>query len=104
MLRLIIRPSAELDVTSAEHWYRNQRDDLGDQFLSAIDAIVEAISAVPERFPIVYRGFRRALLQRFPYAVFFSLQPNVVFLVACIHQRRNPGFVRRRLRREGGAI
>ena len=103
VVRVIIRPNAELDTLSAESWYRNQRDELGDQFLVALDASVEAIGQAPERFPLVYRGFRRALLHRFPYALFFSLAGDRAFLVACLHQRRNPAFVRRRLRGERGA-
>ncbi len=101
-VRLIIRPAAELDIISAESWYRVRVEELGDQFVAALDASVDAISLEPERFPVVYRGFRRALLRRFPYAVFFSATPTVVFLVACIHLRRDPRFVRERLRREGG--
>jgi len=45
---------------------------------------------MPERFPVVYRESRRALLRRFPYAVYFVASSDLVSVVACMHARREP--------------
>jgi plasmid stabilization system protein ParE len=43
----------------------------------------------PAHFPIVYREFRRALMRRFPYAVYFIAQDEAVIVFAVLHQRRD---------------
>ena len=39
---LIIAPEADLDIAEAYAWYENQRTGLGEEFLSSIDACIEA--------------------------------------------------------------
>ena len=79
-LRVRIRPEAQRDIVSSARWYESREPELGVEFWGSLDRVVEAIREDPERFPMVYREFRRALLRRFPYSVFFRLGPkeNVV--------------------------
>jgi plasmid stabilization system protein ParE len=39
---------------------------------------------------------RRALLQRFPYAVYFILDDQIIVILAILHQRRDPAVWKRR--------
>jgi plasmid stabilization system protein ParE len=66
----IFRPAAAADVEDAYRWYEAQRAGLGDDFLVAVNAVIESLVAYPERFPIVYRQTRRVHLRRFPYSLF----------------------------------
>jgi len=45
---------------------------------------------MPERYPLVRGTVRRALLRRFPYAVFFVATADFVSVLACMHARRDP--------------
>jgi plasmid stabilization system protein ParE len=45
---------------------------------------------MPERFPVVRGTCRRALLRRFPYAVYFVPTAEVIQVIACLHASRNP--------------
>jgi plasmid stabilization system protein ParE len=56
----------------------------------AVEATVEAIAEHPSQFPVVYRGWRRAGVRRFPYGVFFEVQEHRIVVIACFHSRRNP--------------
>lgn len=62
-----------------------------DEFLAAADALINGIAEHPLRYPVIRRNTRRALLSRFPYAVYFRIYEEVVVVVACMHGRRNPG-------------
>ena len=73
MKRLRLTPEAELDLDEAHAWYLEQRPGLGGQFLRAVDASIGAILRHPEAYQLVDRKMRRALLRRFPYAVFFEV-------------------------------
>lgn len=88
--RLVVRPAAEADIVDAALWYEHRASGLGSEFLRAVDVSLAEVARMPERFPVVYRGSRRALLRRFPYAVYFVASPEIVSVVACMHARREP--------------
>ena len=86
----VFRPAAAADIEDAYRWYENQRKGLGDQFLDAVTACVEAVQRHPERFPVLHRDTRRALLRRFPYGLFYRIHGDTIIVVACFHVRRRP--------------
>lgn len=45
---LILAPEAEQDIAEAYGWYEDQRSGLGEEFLSCVDACIEAICRAPE--------------------------------------------------------
>ncbi|WP_437998808.1 type II toxin-antitoxin system RelE/ParE family toxin [Sorangium sp. So ce185] len=106
MSRLLVRPSAELDIREAADWYEGEEDGLGGQFVDELWHIVRRISDLPSQFPDVGRGVRRALLKRFPYAVYFLLcgegNERATVILAVLHQRRSPSVWKKRDRDEGG--
>jgi hypothetical protein len=44
----------------------------------------------PERDALIHRQLRRALVRRFPYAVYFGPEAAGVVIFAVLHQRRAP--------------
>jgi plasmid stabilization system protein ParE len=44
--------------------------------LSSVDACLEGIRRRPAMYPVVHESYRRSLIRRFPYAVFY--EPAVV--------------------------
>ncbi|MBI4526859.1 MAG: type II toxin-antitoxin system RelE/ParE family toxin [Deltaproteobacteria bacterium] len=62
----------------------------GEDFLAAVRTILESIVANPERFPVIHRQTRRALLRRFPYGLYYRIVDDQILIVACMHGRRNP--------------
>lgn len=90
MIPVIFRPDAEDDIDAIHDWYEEQRPGLGDEFFEELLATIENISAYPAGFRIVKRNTRRALLHRFPYAIYFRPRRDSILVVACIHSRRDP--------------
>ena len=89
-MQCIVRPAAAADIDEAFLWCQSQRPGLGHEFLAAADMLIDAIAEHPLRYPVVRRNTRRALLRRFPYAMYFRIYDDVVVVVACMHGRRNP--------------
>ena len=89
-MRCVVRPAAAADIDEAFLWYEAQRVGLGRQFLAAADTLINAIAEHPLRYPVIRRNTRRALLRRFPYAMYFRIYDDVIVVVACMHGRRNP--------------
>ncbi len=89
-MRCIVRPAAAADIDETFLWYEAQRPGLGLEFLAAADTLIDAIAEHPRRYPVVRRNTRRALLRRFPYAMYFRIYDEIIVVVACMHGRRNP--------------
>jgi plasmid stabilization system protein ParE len=89
MARVRVRPLAEADVAEAAAWYDAQESGVGPQFVAAIEVLLAQIAEFPASFPVVHRGLRRALVRRFPYAVYYRLQADLAEVIACTHVRRH---------------
>jgi len=90
MRRLFTRPRAQLDAEEAATWYESRRLGLGLLFLDELDSVLRRITAFPLQFPAIHRTVRRALLNRFPYAVYFAATDEEVSVIAVLHQHRRP--------------
>lgn len=75
-----------------------QRAGLGEDFLSSIDACIKRIRRNPDIYEIVHESYRRALVRRFPYAVFFDYSDDTVTTYCIFQTARDPEKWRRRLR------
>jgi plasmid stabilization system protein ParE len=78
------------DLSSAWDWYEARKPGLGDEFLAAVARCTDRVSANPVIFATVHRDVRRALLWRFPFAVFFVSDADSVLAIAVLHVRRDP--------------
>lgn len=87
-LSLTSRAISELREAAA--WYGLQRPGLGVAFLGALEATLQDLRTRPESFGLVAAEVRRALLDRFPYGVFFAIEPESVVVLAILHTRRDP--------------
>lgn len=94
---LVISPEAEQDVADAYAWYERQRVGLGEEFLSCVDACIQAIRRAPELSAVVHEDYRRALVRRFPYAVFYEFLHGAVTVYCVFHTARDPAKWRERL-------
>ena len=95
-MRLVVREAAEADIVEAARWYEQRSPGLGSEFLRAIDVALAEIARMPERYPVIRGKARRALLRRFPYAVYFIATPELISVFACLHARPDPGHLRER--------
>ena len=94
---VILKSQAEADLAQAHDWYQ-QQDMLGDKFLAAVEAAVLRVADGPERFPIIHKKVRRALVRGFPHSIYFLDEPNHIFVLTIVHQRRDPKLWKGRVR------
>jgi plasmid stabilization system protein ParE len=43
----------------------------------------------PERFRVLYRDFRRILVERFPYRIFYRIKGDNVIVMRVLHHARD---------------
>ena len=69
-MKVTPRPEAEADLGDAAGWYEARREGLGSRFLDEVRQVIDLIAENPDRYPRVHGEIRRALIRRFPFALF----------------------------------
>ena len=87
-LRYTSRAAEELDITFS--WYENQRRGLGFEFLDCVEAAIETILQMPRLYAEHHRHFRRALVRRFPFSIFYTIESDEIVVHAVFDNRQNP--------------
>jgi hypothetical protein len=65
------------------------------EFLHEVHAIYNRIIDGPFKYKELRGSIHRALLRRFPCAVYFAIEGDIVVIVAVLHAGRNPEWQRR---------
>jgi plasmid stabilization system protein ParE len=96
-VELVIAAEAEQDIGEAYSWYESQRIGLGEEFLSCVDACLHTVCRIPELHAVIYESYRRGLVRRFPYAVYYEYSADRVTVYGIFHTSRDPEKWRQRL-------
>ena len=80
-----VRVEAQSDIEEEAVWYEQRAAGLGESFLRELDGLFSRIVAMPRQFPEIEESFRRGLLRRFPYAVYFSIRQHEIVVFAVLH-------------------
>lgn len=97
-MNLTFHPSVEDDLAEAAGYYEAQSPGLGEDFLTEARRAVDGICAMPGRWVRVEGSVRRGLLDRFPFAVFYSHSGEDILVLAVVHTSRHPSTWKRRMR------
>lgn len=97
-MELRFLPEVEEDVMAGYVWYEDKALGLGEEFLRMFYAQARGIPNNPLMFPKVYGDFRRRLLRRFPYAVYFFIEEEHIIVAGLFHSARDPETIRTTLR------
>ncbi len=89
-VELIFASEVEQDIGEAYAWYELRRPGLGEDFLSCLDASIQSLCRNPEHSAKVFQEFRRAIVRRFPYMVFFEHDHDRITIYGVFHTARDP--------------
>lgn len=96
--RLVSTPEADSEVETAFDWYERELAGLGLEFLDELRRAYDQIVAGPFKYPKLRSNTRRTLLKRFPYAVYFAVDNEIIIVLAVFHTSRDPESWQRRSR------
>ena len=91
-------PEVEEDVSAGYTWYEGKSTGLGEEFLRSFYAASGEILPNPNIYQKVYQDFRRCLLRRFPYAIYFLISEDQIIIFGLIHCARDPRTVKSKLK------
>ena len=99
-MKVLLRPEAEEDVAAAVAWYARADWQLAQDFVTEVRRTTSRIRQLPFQFPEAAQNVRRAMLHRFPYAVYFVPRESFAAIVAILHTKRRSALWEKRARRE----
>ena len=94
-MRVEFFPAAERELTEAADYYESKLRGLGVEFVEFVEelervaAILVELPSLGERLDPIHR---RVPLRRFPFAIIFRCEGEIVHIVAVAHRRRKPRY------------
>ena len=86
--RVSFRPEAEEETLETRDWYEGRQRGLGAAFRAALDETLEHVAENPLLYRRVRGETRRAILDRFLYAVYFRMVDDDIVVLA-VHGRQH---------------
>ncbi len=90
-MRIEILESARDDLVSGMDFYERQRPGLGAYFLDSIAADIESLLLFSGVHPLHFEKYHRLLAKRFPFAIYYKTEGEVVRIYAVLDCRQDPG-------------
>lgn len=96
----MVGQEAQIDLEEAIDWYENHKKDLGIEFLLEFYVHSNFLGENPKIFQKIYSRFRRMVMRKFPYAIFYSIEEEnkEIFIAAIWNTKRNPDSLEKRLK------
>jgi plasmid stabilization system protein ParE len=94
---VIYTGEADDDIAESYDWYESREPGLGEDFLRCVEACVLTIQRHPDLYPVAVDEFRRALVRRFPYEIFYEPTADAIVVYSVFHCSQDPEKWRKRL-------
>lgn len=91
-----ILPDAEAEIREAFLWYFERSPIAANAFRTETLEVIDRLGVNALMWPEDEDSIRRHVLCHFPYTVFYEILGSTVTVLAVAHQRRKPGYWRKR--------
>ena len=98
-MRYEFHPEAEVDLVETILYYETQALGLGGRFVSEVEHAIEQLLKHPKIGAPDESGFRKWVLDTFPYNLRYSENDDVVYILVVESQHRRPGYWKDRVTR-----
>jgi plasmid stabilization system protein ParE len=92
-MKLKILESAIEDLHRGRKFYARHGQNVGEYFLDSLFSDIDSLLLYAGIHQKVF-GYYRLLAKRFPYAVYYLIEEEVVIVYRVLDLRRNPTFLR----------
>jgi plasmid stabilization system protein ParE len=94
-MKIEILDEAQQDLVTGCHFYEEQSPGLGAYFLDSLFSDIDSLILYAGIHPVVF-GSHRLLSRRFPFAIYYRVEGEVIRIRAVLDCRANPLRHRRR--------
>jgi toxin ParE1/3/4 len=91
-MKYVFHPEALNEYAEAVQYYVQQRAEVAQAFIDAVENAVYQIRESPNRWNLVDEDVRRCLTRKFPYAILYTIEQDYILILAVMHCSREPGY------------
>ena len=89
--KTIVQFEAAQDFKEAKLWYKRTKvNGLSQRFTNAVKITIINLQKHPAAYAVRYKNVRIAHTDKFPYAIHFFIEGNLIVITAIIYAGRNP--------------
>lgn len=96
-MKVCIVDEAAQDLVDGYQFYEHQAAGVGDYFLDSLFSDIDSLRLYAGIHSLRF-GYNRLLSKCFPFAVYYRIENDVVRVYAVLDCRRDPSWIRNRLR------
>jgi toxin ParE1/3/4 len=93
-VRIQFARRARRELIREANWYDRQGPRLGNEFLDDVTRALRQIKEFPLAAPEIGGGYRRHILDRFPFGLVYRLRGQAIVILAVAHHKRRPRYWR----------
>lgn len=91
-MRYEFHPEALAEYEDAAAFYASCQQGLQIRFIDAVQSAIRRICEAPLRWRKFDDDIQRCLVHVFPYAVLYSIEGDLIYVIAVMHCSREPGY------------
>lgn len=90
--KIIVDPTAGLDIIESIEWYNKAQPGLGIKFYKQVLAVFKTIRKNPLAFAIRYKTCHTANVKKFPFMVHYFIDDpkKIIVVTSVLHTSRDP--------------
>ncbi len=92
-----ILETAKRDLIRGFHFYEKQREGLGSYFLDSLSSDIDSLMIYSGIHPVRFNEYYCMLSKRFPFAIYYYVKDEAVYVDAILDCRQNPEQIEKRL-------
>lgn len=89
---------ADDEFREAARYYEREAPGVGLAFITEVHRAISFVLAHPRTSKKVRNRIRSKLLVHFPYNVYYTIESDVILIIAVAHQKRRPAYWQKRLK------
>lgn len=89
-MQLHLTEEAKKDYQEAKKWYNEIDSELGEYFESIIEEALNRVIESPVQNQRVSGDTRKAVVNKFPFNLFYLISDETIVVTGILHQRKNP--------------
>ena len=96
-MKVVLHPQADAEFILAQQRYTDASPSLGRRFYDETTSVFRRIIDHPLRYKQFDPPARRLFANGFPYTVIYVSKPDITWIIAVMHVRREPGYWKERI-------
>lgn len=95
-MKIKILKAASQDLVDGYWFYEKQTEGLGVYFLDTLFSDIDSLKVYAGIHPKYFEKYHRLLSKRFPFAVYYRIENDIILVYAVLDCRKNPAWIRNR--------